>query len=295
MGNEKNNIKEETQQPQQAPDRIAVLKKIEEYERDGKFDVDVEQDPPQTRVLEPGEVDFLRRKLSSKIRRHLAYSGARRFMNKMIKAQMLQVKDIVGLENLQNLKTGAILTCNHFNAFDSFITQIAFEKAKLGRKKLYRIIREGNYTDFPGLFGFIMRNYNTLPLSANKRVMMELMQATNKILKKGDFILIYPEQSMWWNYRKPKPLKDGAFKFAVRNNVPVVPIFITMEDSDVMGPDGFPVQAHTVHICKPIYPNKENDQRENVDYMREENSRVWKEIYEQTYGTKLTYTTKKAD
>ena len=45
-------------------------------------------------------------------------------------------------------------------------------------------------------------------------------------------ILIYPEQSMWYNYRKPKPLKVGAFSFAVKNNVPVLPIFITCEDTE---------------------------------------------------------------
>ena len=277
---------------EKAPDRIEVLKKIEEYELEGKFDIDVENDPPQTRTLQPKEVDFLRKKLSSKIRRHFAYSGAKKFMNKMQKLRMLQVKEVKGLENLKNCKSGAIITCNHFNAFDSFITQIMFESAKLKRRKLYRVIKEGNYTDFPGLFGFIMRNYNTLPLSSNKRVMVELMNAVSKILKHGDFVLIYPEQSMWWNYRKPKPLKDGAFKFAVKNNVPVLPVFITMEDSDIVGPDGFPVQSHTINIGKPIYPKENQDSKTNIDYMKSENSRVWKEIYESTYGVSLTYTTR---
>lgn len=31
----------------------------------------------------------------------------------------------------------------------------------------------------------------------------------DKVLKDGHFMLIYPEQSMWWNYRKPKPLKKA--------------------------------------------------------------------------------------
>jgi 1-acyl-sn-glycerol-3-phosphate acyltransferase len=37
------------------------------------------------------------------------------------------VKDIVGKDNLRNLQTGAILTCNHFNALDSFAMQMAYE------------------------------------------------------------------------------------------------------------------------------------------------------------------------
>ena len=59
------------------------------------------------------------------------------------------------------------------------------------------------------------------------------MKAADTILKRGDFILIYPEQSLWWNYEKPKPLKNGAYKIASRSNVPVIPIFITMKDSDI--------------------------------------------------------------
>lgn len=77
-------------------------------------------------------------------------------------------------------------------------------------------------------------------------------------LQKGNFVLIYPEQSMWWNYRKPKPLKKGAYTFAARNNVPVLPCFITVEDSDILGNDGFYVQEYTIHIGKPNYPDPNN-------------------------------------
>lgn len=67
------------------------------------------------------------------------------------------------------------------------------------------------------------------------------------MLSEGNCLLIYPEQSMWWNYRKPKPLKPGAFDMALKNHVPVVPCFITMSDSDLVGADGFSVQEYTPH------------------------------------------------
>ena len=41
--------------------RQAVLRKIEEFEKEGKFDVDVEDDPP-TIVLTPENIDYLREK-----------------------------------------------------------------------------------------------------------------------------------------------------------------------------------------------------------------------------------------
>ena len=158
-------------------------------------------------------------------------------------------------------------------------------------KKLYKVIREGNYTNFPGLYGFFFRNCDTLPLSSSTRTMMEFVRATNKILQKGDVILIYPEQCLWWNYKKPKPLKPGAFKIAAKNNVPIVPIFITMEDSQITGEDGFKIQEYTMHIGKPIYPDADLTVRENTNQMREKNFEYWKNVYEAFYKIPLKYTT----
>ena len=62
---------EPTNVPQQAPDRLEVLKKREQYELEGKFDVDLEEDPP-TRELLRNKVDYLQKKLSSKIMRKIA-------------------------------------------------------------------------------------------------------------------------------------------------------------------------------------------------------------------------------
>ena len=121
--------------------------------------------------------------------------------------------------------------------------------------------------------------------------MIEFMKAVDTILQRGDFILIYPEQSMWWNYRKPKPLKIGAYKLAAKNNVPIIPIFITMEDSKIKGEDGYPIQEYTVNIEKPIYPDENLSIKENTEKMKEENFQVWKKIYEDFYKIPLEYTT----
>ena len=121
------------------------------------------------------------------------------------------------------------------------------------------------------------------------------MKAVNTVLQEGDWILIYPEQSLWWNYKKPKPLKNGAFKFAAHNQVPVIPTFITMTDSDKIGPDGFPVQEYIVNIGEPIYPDPEKKERENAEAMRDKNYEVWKKVYEDFYGMPLVYTTEQKD
>ena len=162
---------------------------------------------------------------------------------------------------------------------------------------MFRIIREGNYTN-PPVLKFFMRNCDVLPLSSNTQTMRKFLRAVDNILKRGDDILIYPEESMWPDYRKPKPLKDGGFKFATKNNVPVLPIFITMEDSEFYNKKTKktqPILAHTVHILEPIYPNPELSKAENVEYMKNKNYQMWVDVYESFYGKKLEFTTIKKD
>lgn len=275
-------------------ERRRILDRIDLYEYEGRFDEDVEDDPPG-RTIMPGEVDYLQKKLRTRIYAKCSYFAAKRYLNSIIRSGDLVVKEIKGSENLAALETGAVLTCNHFNAMDSFAMHLAFKSANQKGKKLYRVIREGNYTSFPGFFGFLMRHFYTLPLSSNYRASVEFSHAVDNILQKGDFILVYPEQSMWWNYRKPKPLKEGAFNFAAKNNLPVVPCFITMEDSDRLGADGFPIQEYTIHIEKPIMPDPEKSLRANTRDMLASNYDLWKDIYEETYNIPLIYSTRKAN
>lgn len=273
-----------------AKDRLEVLEKIAQLEREGRFDEDVEEDPP-TKELMPDDIDYLRRKISSKIKTKLTYKVARSFLNNIIANKQLIIKDIKGIENMNALKSGAVITCNHFNAFDSFAIQVAYEQSTQRKRKLYRVIREGNYTNFPGFYGMLMRNCYTFPLSSNKDTMRKFMHSMDAALKHGDFMVVYPEQSMWWNYRKPKPLKKGAYTFATKNDVPVLPCFITMEDSDILGEDGFYVQEYTIHIAPAIYPDPQKSRAANIQMMKDKNFEVWKEIYETTYGEALVYDT----
>ena len=290
--NMKGRNRKRKQIPPKAPDRLAVLEMIKELEREGRFDVDAEDDPPTIPLL-PDMVDYLKVRPDSIIKRKTAYMIANRFVDRLIREKKLVIKKVCGMEYLNNLESGAVITCNHFNPFDCFTVERIFQRSEqYHTKRLFKVIREGNYTNFPGLYGYLFRNCDTLPLSGNKKTMYNFLMAVDAILQRGDFILIYPEQSLWWNYRKPKPLKNGAFKFAGKNHVPVLPVFICMEDSNRIGPDGFPIQEYTVFINEPIYPKAGLPEREQAADMRDRNYDLWKNIYEGFYGIPLEYTTK---
>lgn len=270
-------------------DRKEVLSKIDEYERKGWFDKDVENDPPSPE-LRPEDVDYLGKKLSSKIKTAIANKMGRKFFEKMIKEGAVVIDGMEGGENLRLLKdTGAVITCNHFGIPDNYILYHCIQKS-LKKKRLYKVIREGNYTGFSGLFGFLFRNCNTLPLSSNRRTMVNFMSAADTLLRRGEAVLIYPEQGMWWNYRKPRPFKIGAFKIAARAGVPVLPTFITMKDDETkLDEHNYPLQHYTLHVMPPVYPDKTLSEKQAAEKMKEDTFALYKAKYEEVYGVPLTY------
>lgn len=276
-----------------AADRLAVLQKIEEYETHGWFDQDVEDDPPGS-VLRPEDVKYLNGSPSARLLRALSFGAARLFFRRLLRQKKLYLNAAEGIEHLSGIDGGAVITCNHFHPYDSFIMQKVFD-ASSRRGRMYRVIREGNYTSFPGFYGLLMRHCDTLPLSSDPATMKRFLKAVRTALDEKNCLLIYAEQSLWWNYRKPKPLKLGAFEIAVRQGAPVVPCFITFLDTDRVGDDGFPILSYTPHIGAPIYPDKALPKKEAAERMRAENEAFCKEVYERVYGIPLTYTTEKTD
>ena len=144
--NKQENIQEPIEKSQY---RQEVLKKIEQLEKEGKFDIDVEDDPP-TIVLTPENVDYLRKKMTSKLKRIFANEVGERFLDNLLKNNKLIIKEVKGIENLNKISTGAMVTCNHFNPFDCFTVEKVFRMSgKIEEKRLYKVIREGKLHKFP--------------------------------------------------------------------------------------------------------------------------------------------------
>lgn len=267
--------------------KLKLLKRIAELEKKELWHLDVEDDP-ETYPLLPDQIDYLNEKFSNKIKNKIANIFGARFFDKMISQKQLIIKEVRGIENFTAVKGGKIVTCNHFSVGDNYAVWVALRDYMNG-KLLYKVIREGNYTNPPKPFGLFMRHCNTLPLSSQKATMAKFLKAFSELLTRGETILIYPEQGMWWNYRKPRPMQDGAFSLAVRNNTAIVPIFITMNDSDIIDSDGFPVQEYTVHIHPAIYPDDNLSAVAAKKEMKRKNYEVWVKTYEEFYKKPLEY------
>lgn len=264
-------------------DRLAVLERIKEYEALGgdNFFRDVENDPP-SRTLLPEDVDYMHE--SAKFRFNGFLSRRAENAAKLFCKHKFDIK-IEGAENLKDLNSGAIFTSNHFAVTENLAVKLAAEKAH-GRHRFYKLVREGNYF-MPGIIGWLLKYCDTLPLSGSIATMKLLDRAIGKILANGDFILIYPEQSMWWYYQKPRPYKIGAYHYAVKNGVPIVPCFVTTHKKNEgfeMLPDNV---RYTVHVMPPIFPDKNLPPKAAALKMSEENARLCGNMYETVYGKPL--------
>ena len=195
--------------------------------------------------------------------------------------------EIVGLENIKDIKTGAIITSNHFNPLDNLIIQKMSKKA--GRKRLYIVGQTGNLL-MGGFLGFMMNHSYIIPISKQVSYMKkDFAKAIKNTLKKNEYILIYPEEEMWFNYKKPRALRPGAYYYAAKNNVPIISCFVEMIDTDEKDNDEFYKVKYVLHVLPPIYPDSSKTAKENSVIMMEKDFEQKKLAYEQAYGKMLDY------
>lgn len=266
-------------------ERLAVIEKIAKYEAAGgeNFFCDVENDPP-VQVILPNEVDYLHEKAKTKVNVFFARmieAIASIFVKKIFKIK------IEGEENLQGLTGGAIFTSNHFAQTENVAVRAVAAKVR-GKHRFYKLVREGNFR-MKGIIGYLLKYADTLPVSSNMHTMKKLGDAIEALLRDDAFILIYPEQAMWWNYKKPRPYRIGAYHYAAKNGVPIVPCFVTLADSGKKSKLGFTKYYYTIHVMPPIYPDPALSARENAENMRARNFELCKGKYEEVYGLSLSY------
>ncbi len=261
--------------------RLQVLADIEKYERLGEFDRHV--DPVDESMSLPVDENFpyipkgvLRLKYA--LERVFYVNTARKRINRdVLRTEVFGRENLVGIDS-------AIVTCNHVNKFDCLAVQYATEGHRT-------YVIGAKFNNMKGFLGEMMRAGGLLPLSDSMAAMKNFNRAVSTLLKKGNYVVCYPEQAMWWNYEKPRPFKDGAFSLAVMNGVPVIPMFITFRRSGEYDDNGIEIKYMSLHVMKPIFPQEGLSRRKNVELMREKNYRMCCEKYEEFYGKKLEFTT----
>ncbi len=184
---------------------------------------------------------------------------------------------VEGKENLKPLKgRGAICVTNHFSFLDTL-----FVRAAVGHYRSYHTVAPGN--NKRGIVGAVLRAGGVLPFSPNLAALRNLNAEMQRLLEAGKIINFYAEQAMWINYSKPRPMKDGAFHYAVRYGVPVLPLFCTFD----LSRRGH-IRKLRIHILPAVYP-EEGPRRQVMERMRLAAERAWQDCYERVYSRPLVY------
>lgn len=269
--------------------RDQVIQNIANNVQAGRFNAKVEIDDPS---LSPKESmatvnDFWQRRDRW---RSKADNVAARTMMRGLTNWINHHTTISGLENLQPLQRhqGAIVTSNHFSQLDNTVIR---KLAQHEHRRLFIVIQETNL-EMAGFFGFLMNNLDVLPLTKNINYLGRTFpEIINQQLQNGHWILIYPEQEMWFNYRKPRPLKRGAYYYAAKANTPIISCFTEIIDLPTIeknNPNFYQTRYH-LHVLPIIWPDPNLSINENADQMMNRDYEQKKAAYEKAYGKKLDY------
>lgn len=157
-----------------------------------------------------------------------------------------------GKRNLRKVKN-AVFVSNHCFVMDCAILSVY----TLPFVRPY-IIAEKDSFQIPVVKGFI-RSLRAVPIPNNLRAYKKFITSIDNELTKGKSLLVYPEGSLWPYFAKIRPFKSGAFRFSVKNDVPVVPIVISFRKPNWLYRFfGREKPFINVNILEPIYVDKNN-------------------------------------
>lgn len=184
---------------------------------------------------------------------------------------------IIGRENSKGISTGAILTCNHINKLDSLVVGHAFKTKRIR-------YTAAEFNNFKGGLGSLMRAYGMLSIPSKPSLLQKFSKEIESALKRKEWVLFFPEGSEWWCYEKPRPYQMGAFHYAAKYNVPILPLFITFIKTNLYDSMGVEKRKFVLHILRPIYPKASLSLKENKKFLKEENERVVLNCYQRFYS-----------
>lgn len=180
----------------------------------------------------------------------------------------------------RKVKGGAISVSNHTHYLDAVMVHAL-------HKKVWKVYHTGApFNVKKGVLGWMIKEVNYLPFSASYEAQKNLRGALQNLLARGNVIHFYPERALWIRYEKVRPFKPGAFKYAAKFSVPVIPSLITYEDTKFR--KFFHMKKRAVlNILPPVYPDGSLTERENAAAMQKYCEDVMRETYERIYGRKM--------
>ena len=185
---------------------------------------------------------------------------------------------VEGKENLKALGgKGAICVTNHVAYLDTL-----FVRQAVGYFGSYYTMAPWN--NKKGLGGAFIRHAGMWAFSPDLAATRALLAEMKARLAEGCIVHFYAEQAMWINYQKPRPMKDGAFHYAVKFGVPVLPVFFTFD----VGRRGH-MRRLVLHILPAVAADESLARGARAADMKARAEAAWKACYEARYHKPLEY------
>lgn len=273
--------------------RRAVIENIKKCAHNGEFHNKVELNDPVLSNIESKKITdaYMQNKdlFSFKLKTLLGVTAAKA-ATKIINKNT----EIKGLEKIPENLQGVLITSNHFNPLEN--TVIRHLTNTLNRRHLAIISQTSNFK-MTGFVGFLMNYADTIPISTDPRYLAKdfLSVLKERLVQKKHAVLLYPEQEMWFNYRKPRPVKSGAYFFAAKLNIPIISCFVEIVDLEEDDTDEFKKVKYVLHVLDVLYPDSNKSVKANTEMLGQTDYNLKKECYEAVYGKPLTYEFESSD
>ena len=253
---------------------------LKELERRRMFDVDGTPYDTKNSAVTDGNYPFLRKQTAVGKFFHAIWIGFVKVMCGLLCGIYYGAWRVRGKEHFKGLK-GCITTSNHIDYLDTCLTVRV-----TGSKKFCVIIAPHNCkNDF---FGWAYKKTGAVPLQSAPSGFKPFCEALESERDRGAAIHFYAEQSMWHFYDKPRPYKDGAFFYADKLDIPVVPVLYCVRE-----PKGLRKLLHlpkiTMAAGEPQYVNRDIPGRLRKAELCERVERETARLYEDITGKKAEY------
>lgn len=208
----------------------------------------------------------------------------------LIMGPYLKYKYRLKIEGKKNIRAvrrkGCIVTVNHVHNLDNLVIGVNL----LHHRKCYFITLKDNI-NMP-FVGFLLRTMGGIPIPTGLKAMAAFENCIGSIMEHKKALIICPEASLWPYYRGIRPFKRGAFRLAVKNEVPILPVVISFRRKlrrKQHHKKGNFKYYFTVHICPPLQADTTLAQNAQILDLQQRTFHCYQQTIDQFYQEETQY------
>jgi len=174
---------------------------------------------------------YLTNSFGLKLRRTNDPMEKKRLRHAYSKAQLDALNITVNIENKEKLPINGqyLVVINHRSIIDPPIVEVALQETDIfgpwiSKKELYNSF----------FFGLFVRNAGSILLDREKSQMSGFFADIKQAVKRGESIFIFPEGTRNKTDKKLTAFKEGARIIALKNRIPILPIYIETNANEVL-------------------------------------------------------------